>query len=201
MNMARPGADEPRCRTRPEVVPNRPKAFATLNQRPGNFQYIGHKPRKGQRFVHFIQRATAALSPCFPLKRCTPTALSGAREIMSIESIVDFSAVSTEAQRYRPAAEKILKGDPEQTLYNHYDSPCGQMSAGVWEGEVGQWKVNYTEHEYCEIVQGVSVLRDEDGNAKTLRAGDRFVIPAGFTGTWEVLEACRKIYVVFEQKP
>lgn len=119
---------------------------------------------------------------------------------MSIESIVDFSAVSTEAERYRPAPEKILKGDPEQTLYNHYNSPCGQMSAGVWESEAGQWKVNFTEHEYCEIVQGVSVLRDDDGNAKTLRAGDRFVIPAGFSGTWEVLEACRKIYVVFEQK-
>ena len=33
-----------------------------------------------------------------------------------------------------------------------------------------------------------------------LRAGDRFVIPAGFRGTWEVLETCRKIYVTFEQK-
>jgi hypothetical protein len=40
--------------------------------------------------------------------------------------------------------------------------------------------VNFTEHEYCEIVQGVSVLRDNDGNSKTVRAGDRFVIPAGF---------------------
>lgn len=44
------------------------------------------------------------------------------------------------------------------------------------------------------------MLRDSDGNAKTLRVGDRFVIPAGFRGTWEVLEACRKIYVIFEQK-
>ncbi|MBA5957626.1 DUF861 domain-containing protein [Pseudomonas lactis] len=119
---------------------------------------------------------------------------------MSIQDIVDFSQANTAPERYRPAAEKILKGDPEQTLYNHYNSPCGQMNAGVWEGEVGQWKVNYTEHEYCKIVQGVSVLRDAEGNAKTLRAGDRFVIPAGFSGTWEVLEACRKIYVVFEEK-
>jgi uncharacterized cupin superfamily protein len=125
--------------------------------------------------------------------------LLGAKD-MSIQSVVDFSEATTPAERFKPAAEKILKGDPEQTVYNHYNSPCGQMSAGVWEGEVGQWKVNYTEHEYCEIVQGVSVLRDEEGNAKTLRAGDRFVIPAGFKGTWEVLEACRKIYVVFEQK-
>ena len=65
---------------------------------------------------------------------------------------------------------------------------------------MGQRTVNYTENEYCEILQGVSVLRDSDGNAKTLRVGDRFVIPAGFRGTWEVLEACRKVYVIFEQK-
>jgi uncharacterized cupin superfamily protein len=118
---------------------------------------------------------------------------------MTIDSIVDFSEASTSAETYRPAAEKILEGDPQQTLYNHYNSPCGQMSAGVWEGETGQWKVSYTEHEFCEIVHGVSVLRDEQGHSKTLRVGDRFVIPAGFKGTWEVLENCRKIYVVFEQ--
>jgi uncharacterized cupin superfamily protein len=122
------------------------------------------------------------------------------KSTMSIASIVDFAQVLTEAERYRPAAEKILKGEPDQAVYNHYASPCGQFAAGVWEGEVGQWTVNYTEHEYCEIVQGVSVLRDQDGHAKTLRAGDRFVIPAGFKGTWEVLESCRKIYVLFEQK-
>ncbi|WP_338522111.1 cupin domain-containing protein [Pseudomonas batumici] len=119
---------------------------------------------------------------------------------MNIQDIVDFSDAGTAPERFRPAPEKVLKGDPEQTIHNHYASPCGQMNAGVWEGAPGQWTVNYTEHEYCEIVQGVSVLRDGEGNAKTLRAGDRFVIPAGFKGTWEVLEHCRKIYVVFEQK-
>lgn len=119
---------------------------------------------------------------------------------MTISSIIDFAQVLTEAERYRPAAEKILKGEPDQAVYNHYSSPCGQFAAGVWEGAVGQWTVSYTEHEYCEIVHGVSVLRDKDGDAKTLRAGDRFVIPAGFQGTWEVLEPCRKIYVMFEQK-
>ena len=99
---------------------------------------------------------------------------------MNIQNVVDISLTSSEAERYRPDPAKVLKGDPEQA--------------------VGQWTVNYTEHEYCEILQGVSVLRDSDGNAKTLRVGDRFVIPAGFRGTWEVLEACRKVYVIFEQK-
>lgn len=119
---------------------------------------------------------------------------------MNIEQIVDFAQAGTAAEHYRPAPEKVLKGDPEQSVRNHYSSPCGQFSTGIWEGAVGQWTVSYTEHEYCEILQGVSVLRDAAGNAKTVRAGDRFVIPAGFSGTWEVLEACRKVYVIFEPK-
>ncbi len=120
---------------------------------------------------------------------------------MDLSHLVDFAQTDTAPERYRPAAEKVLKGDPEQSVRNHYGSPCGQFSAGIWEGAVGQWTVNYTEHEYCEILQGVSVLRDHEGAAKTLRAGDRFVIPAGFRGTWEVLEPCRKVYVIFEPKP
>lgn len=119
---------------------------------------------------------------------------------MSIENVVDFSTANTPAERYHLTPEKVLKGNPEHVLHNHYASPCGQLNAGMWESEVGQWDVNFTEHEYCEILQGVSVLRDREGNAKTLRAGDRFVIPAGFKGTWEVLEPCRKMYVAFEQK-
>lgn len=118
---------------------------------------------------------------------------------MNIQQIVDFAQTNSSLESYRPAPEKILKGDPAQSVRNHYGSPCGQFNAGIWEGAVGQWTVNYSEHEYCEILQGVSVLRDKEGNAKTLRAGDRFVIPAGFSGTWEVLETCRKVYVIFEQ--
>jgi len=68
-----------------------------------------------------------------------------------------------------------------------------------WSGQT-RHSIKRTEHEYCEILQGVSVLRDGEGNAKTLRVGDRFVIPAGLRGTWEVLEACRKIYVIYEGK-
>lgn len=120
---------------------------------------------------------------------------------MPIETIVDFAHAGTLPEEYRPSPEKVLAGDPVQRVRNHYGSPCGQFNAGIWEGAVGHWTVNYSEHEYCEILQGVSVLRDAAGQIKTLRAGDRFVIPAGFSGTWEVLEPCRKVYVMFEQAP
>ena len=118
---------------------------------------------------------------------------------MHIDQILDFAQSSAAAEHYRPAPEKVLKGDPAQSVTNHYGSPCGQFNVGIWEGAVGQWTINYTEHEYCDILQGVSIIRDAEGNGKTVRTGDRFVIPAGFSGTWEVLEDCRKVYVIFEQ--
>ena len=44
---------------------------------------------------------------------------------MSIQDIVDFSQANTAPERYRPAAVKILKGDPEPTRYNHVIMPFG----------------------------------------------------------------------------
>jgi hypothetical protein len=72
---------------------------------------------------------------------------------------------------------------------NHYGSPCAQFNAGIW-GAAGHWTINYTEHEYCEILQGVSGAATRDGNAKTLRATVFLKYSSqGFSGTWEVLEA------------
>ncbi|SDT19184.1 transcriptional regulator [Halopseudomonas xinjiangensis] len=117
---------------------------------------------------------------------------------MPLDRIIDFATSPTPAEHYRPAPEKILKGDPAQNVRNHYSSPDEQFSTGVWEAEPGQWSISYSEHEYCEILEGESILRDEQGNARTVRTGDRLVIPAGFSGTWEVVTRTRKVYVIYE---
>ncbi len=49
---------------------------------------------------------------------------------MSIQDIVDFSQANTTAERYRPDPAKVFKGDPEQTVFNHYSSPCGSNERG-----------------------------------------------------------------------
>jgi uncharacterized cupin superfamily protein len=40
-------------------------------------------------------------------------------------------------------------------------------------------------------IEGVQGTRHE------FKAGDSFVVPAGFEGTWEVLEATSKLYTIF----
>ena len=44
------------------------------------------------------------------------------------------------------------------------------------------------------------ILTNADGIAETFVTGDAFIIPKGFTGTWETVEAVKKWYVIFEPK-
>jgi uncharacterized cupin superfamily protein len=111
-----------------------------------------------------------------------------------------FGSKTIPAEHYQAAPERLISGNPQLTVWQHYTDPTGQFSVGEWQGEVGTWRVQYTEEEFCQIIEGVSTITGEDGTALTVRSGDRFVIPAGFQGTWQVLERTRKTYVIFERK-
>lgn len=111
-----------------------------------------------------------------------------------------FGSRDIPAEPYHAAPERRVQGNPQQTLWPHYTDASGQFAVGEWQGEVGSWRVQYTEEEFCQIIEGVSTLTGDDGTAVTVRAGDRFVIPAGFAGTWQVLERTRKTYVIYERK-
>ncbi len=54
-----------------------------------------------------------------------------------------------EPQEWRPAAERIVSGDPLQRAWNYYSSADGRFSAGIWECAVGKWRVVFTENEFC----------------------------------------------------
>jgi hypothetical protein len=101
-------------------------------------------------------------------------------------------------EEYFLPAEKLLQGNPRQTAWMHYTDASGRFMAGIWHSERGRWKILYTEEEYCRVLEGVSVITDQAGTAVTVRAGDEFVIPAGFSGTWEVIEPTRKRFVIYE---
>lgn len=96
------------------------------------------------------------------------------------------------------ARDKLIEGNPRQTLWLHYTDARGQFFAGVWRSEPGKWRIAYTEEEYCHLLDGLSVITDHQGRATTVSAGDSFVIPRGFSGTWEVVETTTKRFVIYE---
>ena len=119
---------------------------------------------------------------------------------MATASVRKFPAASGPGEEYFLPPEKRLQGNPRQTAWVQYTDPSGRFSAGIWHSERGRWKIRYTEEEYCLVLEGVSVITDHTGTAVTVRAGEEFVIPAGFTGTWEVVEPTRKRFVIYEPR-
>ena len=95
--------------------------------------------------------------------------------------------------------ERLVSGKPMQSVANAYSDAGDAFHCGAWEGGVGAWRVAYTEHEFCHLLSGRVRLHDDaGGDAVVLEAGQSFVVPAGFSGVWEVLEPARKLYAIYE---
>ncbi|HMK87233.1 MAG TPA: cupin domain-containing protein [Steroidobacteraceae bacterium] len=99
-----------------------------------------------------------------------------------------------------PSPEKILAGIPRTRVSNQYTDATQQFFCGLWTSTNGKWRVHYTETEFCVLIEGRVRLESASGERIDLRAGDAFVVPAGFEGTWEVAEPCKKWYAIFEAK-
>lgn len=113
-------------------------------------------------------------------------------------SPIKITAETAAAEAYLPPSDRILAGIPQQSIIDAYGSPDGKFSAGLWSGAPGRWRVAYTEHELCHLLEGEVVLHGDDGSVAAYRAGDSFVVPAGFSGIWEVVSAARKLYAIYQ---
>ena len=99
-----------------------------------------------------------------------------------------------------PSPENILAGIPRARVSNQYAETTQQFFCGIWTSTAGKWRVRYTEHEFCVIIEGRVRVESVTGEKYELRAGDAFVVPAGFECIWEVIEPCKKWYSIIEAR-
>jgi len=107
---------------------------------------------------------------------------------------------AVEAEESEPPAERLLAGTPQLQVRNYFADSSQQFFAGRWSATRGKWRVRYTENELCVMTAGRVVIESDSGERSVFAAGDAFLVPAGFAGTWEVLEDCAKIYAIFEDR-
>lgn len=100
-----------------------------------------------------------------------------------------------EADAGAPAEGRVVSGDPRFATWNVEEAEGG-LYAGIWEATSGKWRIEYDEWEFCHILSGVSIITEDGGATRIVRAGDAFVLRPGFKGTWEVIETTRKEYVI-----
>ncbi|WP_152045636.1 cupin domain-containing protein [Aureimonas psammosilenae] len=111
------------------------------------------------------------------------------------EILLVLDPSSIEPEEGAPSPDRIVGGTPTNRTWNFEDDGTGLYS-GIWESSPGEWRVDYTEWEFCHIASGVSVLTEDGKEPVQLKAGDSFVIRPGFRGTWRVVETTRKLYVI-----
>ena len=117
---------------------------------------------------------------------------------MPSASVVKLDALTTQGEEYYLAPEKLIEGNPRQTVWLQHTDASAQFHVGLWRSEPGKWRISYTEEEYCHMLEGVSIITSEGGDAVTVKAGESFVVPRGFAGTWEVVEVSTKRFVLYE---
>jgi len=96
---------------------------------------------------------------------------------------------------FDPAAQRDAGARVTTKLW--YSDPDGAFRSGFWAAQPGKAEINYTKDELCMLLEGVVRLTATDGTAATYRAGDTFIIPKGFKGTWETLEPVRKFFATY----
>lgn len=103
-----------------------------------------------------------------------------------------LSGFAAPAEPYAWPRSHILSGNPVQTATYIYTSPDNLFAAGIWTCEIGKFRIDFGRAEFIQILAGVVIVTDAEGVSKTYRAGDAFVTPKGFSGTWDVIEPIKK---------
>ena len=100
-----------------------------------------------------------------------------------------------------PRADRLVSGHPQRTTWSHYESADKQLSCGIWACEVGSWRIQFApdKEEFFCVIEGEVCLWDEMGQGLVVAKGEAAVIPAGFTGRFEVIQAVRKYFVVLDR--
>lgn len=83
-----------------------------------------------------------------------------------------------------------------ETEYRHFTSISGPATVGYWTGEPGSVSfVAWPYTEVCSILSGRVGVEDTSGRRVEFGAGDVFMVPKGWSGTWLTLECATKLFV------
>ncbi|BBF84685.1 hypothetical protein DLM_1045 [Aquitalea magnusonii] len=98
----------------------------------------------------------------------------------------------------QPRPDRLLAGNPQRYTWTHYETADEALSCGIWACETGAWRIRFAadKHEFFCVIEGLVRLHDETGKVVAVKAGEAAVIPAGFVGVFEVVQAVRKYFVV-----
>jgi len=84
--------------------------------------------------------------------------------------------------------------------YTAYADPSGVFTAGVWACDAGTIQIeDLAIDEACYLIEGEVIITDQNGNSEVFSAGEAFLLPQGFVGTWHMPRPIRKYNAMFRR--
>jgi len=118
-----------------------------------------------------------------------------------VPSVIHFADPAPAAVEDHPAVERAIGAPPRRLTAERYAADNGALSIGDWHCEPGAWRIAFHpgRHEFFQVISGRLRIVDTKGVVREFGPGDAGIIPAGFTGTFEVLERVSKRYVMLDR--
>jgi len=115
-------------------------------------------------------------------------------------SVLSFPIAPLASDAFEPVdAAKVIEGSPLQAFRVTYTSASGDFCTGIYACTAGKWRVSYSEDEFCTLTKGTVRLTNTVGEMQEFTAPDSFLIPSGFSGTWEAVGDVQKNFVIYEK--
>ena len=91
--------------------------------------------------------------------------------------------------------EELLSGEQENWTKVMYH---GEVVVALYESTPALIAVNkpFPYDEFVTVLEGELILTHIDGKEQTFKAGDSFLVPKGFLGTWHMTKHFREMVVV-----
>jgi uncharacterized cupin superfamily protein len=91
--------------------------------------------------------------------------------------------------------DELLSGEQENWTKVIYQ---GEVVVALYESTPARIAVNkpFPYDEFVTVLEGELILTHIDGNKQTFKAGDSFLVPKGFLGTWDMTKHFREMVVV-----
>jgi uncharacterized cupin superfamily protein len=145
------------------------------------------------------------LARSFALAAISALLASGAAHPGEARDIVrlDPKAKATEPGKY--PKEMVGPGqksfDGGYKTVNAYESKDKKFLVALWESGPGVLQTDsYPNDEYVLVLEGRLAITNKSGKKDEFKAGDSFVIPKGWAGTWDMKTKFKKQFVAVYEK-
>jgi uncharacterized cupin superfamily protein len=138
------------------------------------------------------------------LKKCCPVVFLAMLGLMSTLVKAEVEVLSLNTKDLREMALESIPAWPEEMVLSgtnqHWQKVLheGEFVVALYEAMPAVIDISepYPYDEYVRVLEGSVVLTSSQGERQSYEAGDAFLVPVGWTGTWEMPTRFRELIII-----